>query len=204
LTPSLLAVLNQIFMKLKIMAILMLVAVSCQKEKVSEQQPVKSASQSAISAGAKELLNDPDFVSFYTISQPVFNALKKGRTDLTELHNDNVLYYKECSTLAPKLGFKDSASLVDYFKQANLLAANIAKKHRSLNYQSYAEAVAMLNKTTLMQDPCDAVIGQYIEDVAECAALGLIPVIGEVLAGTCMVGALITYNAGMEQCSGPQ
>jgi hypothetical protein len=191
-------------MKFKIMAILMLLAVSCQKEKVSEQQPVKSASQAAISAGAKELLNDPDFVIFYQISQPVFNALKKGRTDLTELYDDTVLHYKECRTLAPKLGFKDSASLVDYFKQANVLAANMAKKHPLLNYQSYIEAVTMLNKTNLQEDPCDAVIGQYIEDVAECAALALIPLVGEVLAGTCMIGALITYNAGMEECSGPQ
>jgi hypothetical protein len=39
-------------------------------------------------------------------------------------------------------------------------------------------------------------------NVAECAALGLIPLVGEALAGTCMVGALMTYNAAMQACAG--
>lgn len=180
----------------------MLVAISCQKEKMPGQEPIKSDSQDALSVTAKELINDPDFVSFYKISQPIFYALKKGRTDLKELYNDTMLYYKECRTLAPKLGFKDSASLVNYFKEANKLAVKIAKGHPTMNYESCQQAITTLNKTNLQADPCDAVIGEFVQNVAECASLGLIPVVGEVLAGTCMVGALITYNSGMQACSG--
>jgi hypothetical protein len=187
-------------MKQKIMAILMLVAVSCQKERIPKTQVVKEGAQNELSAGAKQLLNDSNFVKLYKISLPIFKTVT-GKSKLRELTNDTLLYYKECSTLAPKLGFKDSAALVNYYQQVYTFAPKVAKAHPYTTLQQYQEAVKQLDQTNLYADPCDAVIGQFASDVAACASLGVIPVIGEVLAGTCMVGALITYNAGMEQCS---
>lgn len=190
-------------MKLKIMAILMLVALSCQKEKVPEQSAVSSTVQQESATASTQLMNDPNFVKLYNISLPIFNALQHGRNDLTELTNDGEITYKECKTLAPKLGFKDSAALANYFRQVDMLAPKIAKAHPNLTLRQYQDAVTQMNKTSLVSNPCqDAVIGQFTMNVAQCAALGLIPVVGEVLAGTCMVGALITYNAGMQACAG--
>ena len=185
------------------MAILMLVALSCQKEKVPEQSAMSSTVQQESATASIQLMNDPNFVKLYNLSLPVFNALQQGRNDLTELTNDGEIKYKECKTLAPKLGFKDSAALANYFRQVNMLAPKIAKAHPNLTLRQYQDAVIQLNKTSLVSNPCqDAVIGQFTMNVAQCAALGLIPVVGEVLAGTCMVGALITYNAGMQSCAG--
>ncbi len=189
-------------MKRTIMAMLTLLALSCQKEKLPEQQVLNSSAQSDLSTGASALLNDSNFVKFYKISLPIFKALQHGRKDLIELYNDTLLYYKECRKLAPKLGFKDSATLVKYFKQVNVLAPKIAKAHATLTLRQYQEAVEQLNKNNLQSGPCDAVIGEFTMNVAECASLGLIPVAGEVLAGTCMIGALISYNSGMQSCSG--
>lgn len=179
----------------------MLIAVSCQKEKMPEQAALNST-QTENAKSAEHLANDPNFVKLYNISLPIFNALQHGRNDLTELTNDGKVTYKECRTLAHKLGFKDSATLVNYFNQVYQLAPKIAKEHPNLNSKQYLDAVTQLNQTNKMSNPCqDGVIGQFTMDVAECAALGLIPLVGEVLAGTCMVGALITYNSGMQSCA---
>jgi len=189
-------------MKVKFVAILTLVALSCQKEKVPEQQTLNSSSKAELSATA-QLLGDSNFVKLYNLSLPIFNAIKSGRSDLIELYNDTVVYRKECRTLAPKLGFKDSAALANYFHQVDVLAPKIAKAHPKMTLKQCQDAVAQLNTTNFASNPCqDGVIGQFTMDVAECAALGLIPFVGEVLAGTCMVGALITYNAGMQACAG--
>lgn len=189
-------------MKVKILAILTLVALSCQKEKVPEQQTLSNAAIES-STTASSLISDPNFVKLYQISLPIFQALKQGRNDLVELYNDNLVHKKECRTLAPKLGFKDSATLANYFHQVDVLAPKIAKAHPNLTLKQCQDAVTQLNTTNLVSNPCqDAVIGQFTMNVTQCAALGLIPVVGEVLAGTCMVGALITYNAGMQACEG--
>ena len=180
----------------------MLVALGCQKEKAHDPEPVTS-SATKLSTKSKELLNDSNFVKLYKISLPLFNALKGGRSDLIEL-KDGVVYYKESASLAPKLGFKDSASLVNYFLQVNMLAPKVAKAHPNMTLKQCQDAVIELNKTSLTDDPdpCqDAVTGQFAMNVTQCAALGLIPIVGEVLAGTCMVGALITYTAGLEACA---
>lgn len=64
-------------------------------------------------------------------------------------------------------------------------------------------AITQLNQNNLAANPCqDEAEGNFIMNVAECAALGLIPLVGEALAGTCMVGALMTYNAAMQACAG--
>lgn len=190
-------------MKVKIMAILMLVAVSCQKEKIPQQQAQSSKTVIESSATASQLLNDPNFVKLYNISIPIFNALRQGRTDLVELYNDMLVYSKECSTLALKLGFKDSAALAKYFQQVNALAPKIAKAHPKMTLKQCQDAVTKLNQTDLAANPCqDAAEGEFVMNVAECAALGLIPLVGEALAGTCMVGALMTYNASMQACAG--
>lgn len=189
-------------MKLKIMAILTLVALSCQKEKMPEQQ-AHDSSLVVESATASQLLNDPDFVKLYNISKPVFNALQHRRYDLTELTNDGKISYKECKTLARKLGFKDSAALVNYVQQLNVIAPKIQKAHPNAMLKQYQDAITRLNQNNLMATPCqDTAEGQFIINVAQCAALGLIPVVGEVLAGTCMVGALMTYNGSMATCAG--
>lgn len=189
-------------MKVKIVAMLTLLALSCQKEKIPQQAISNNASQTESVVATSQLTSDPNFVKLYQASLPIFNALKTGRTDLTELNNDNEVHYKECRTLAPKLGFKDSAALANYFHLVDVLAPKIAKAHPNLTLKQYQDAVAQLNATNLVSNPCqDAVIGQFTMNVTQCAALGLIPVVGEVLAGTCMVGALITYNSGMQACS---
>ena len=189
-------------MKQKIVAILALVALSCQKQKLPEQQSLNDGKKEAATT-ASQLLNDPNFVKLYQISLPIFNALKSGRNDLKELYNDTLVFNKECRTLAPKLGFKDSAALVKYFQQVDKLAPKIAKAHPDMTLEACQAAVAQLNEADFASNPCqDAVVGEFMMNVAECAALGLIPVIGEVLAGTCMVGALMTYNAGMQACAG--
>lgn len=181
----------------------MLIAVSCQKEKMPEQAALNSSSQTGNAKAAGQVASDPNFVKLYNISLPIFNALQHGRNDLTELTNDGKITYKECRTLARKLGFKDSAALVNYFNEVYRLAPKIVKAHPNLTSKECLDAVTQFNKTNLMSTPCqDGVIGQFTMDVAECAALGLIPVVGEVLAGTCMVGALITYNSGMQACAG--
>ena len=185
------------------MAILMLIAVSCQKEKMPQQAALDSSSQTENAKAAQQLANDPNFVKLYNISLPIFNALLHGRNDLAELTNDGKITYKECQTLARKLGFKDSAALVNYFNEVYKLAPKIAKVHPNVTTQQYLDAVTQLNKTTLMATPCqDAAEGTFVMNVAQCAALGLIPVVGEVLAGTCMVGALMTYNGSMAACAG--
>lgn len=190
-------------MKLKLVAILTLVALSCQKEKMPEQATLNSSVQTENAKASEQLTNDPNFVKLYNISLPIFNALQHGRNDLTELTNDGKITFKECKTLAPKLGFKDSAALVNYFNEVYKLAPKIAKAHPNMTSKQCLDAVTQLNQTNLMSNPCqDGVIGQFTMDVAECAALGLIPLVGEVLAGTCMVGALVTYNSGMQQCAG--
>ena len=190
-------------MKVKFVAILTLVALSCQKEKVPEQKTVNSTTTSELSLTTTQLLADPNFVKFYKISLPIFNALRQGRNDLFELYNDTLVYPKECKTLAHKLGFIDSAALAKYFQQLNMLAPKIAKAHPTMTLKQCQDAITQLNTSNLVApNPCqDAVVGQFIMNVAECGALGLIPVIGEALAGTCMVGALITYNAGMQSCA---
>ena len=189
-------------MKVKFVAILTLVALSCQKEKMPEQQTSKGSSTNESLKTASQLLNDPNFVKLYQISLPVFNALKKGRNDLFELYNDMLVYSNECRTLAPKIGFKDSAALAKYFQQVNVLAPKIAKAHPKMTLKQCQDAVTQLNQSDLAANPCqDEVEGAFIMNVAECAALALIPVVGEALAGTCMVGALMTYNAGMQACA---
>ena len=189
-------------MKVKIVAILTLIALSCQKEKGPGQAALNSTSQKESAVAASQLTSDPDFVKLYQVSLPIFNALKTGRTDLTELYNDNKVHYKECRTLAPKLGFKDSAALANYFHQVDMLAPKIAKAHPGMTLKQFQDAVAQMNATNIVSNPCqDAVIGQFTMNVTQCASLGLIPVVGEVLAGTCMVGALITYNSGMQACA---
>jgi hypothetical protein len=82
-------------------------------------------------------------------------------------------------------------------------APKIAKAHPTMTLKQCQDAITQLNTSNLVApNPCqDAVVEQFIMNVAECGALGLIPVIGEALAGTCMVGALITYNAGMQSCA---
>lgn len=117
-------------MKVKIMAILMLIAVSCQKEKMPEQQAQNANAVIESSATASQLLNDPNFVKLYNISVPIFNALREGRTDLVELYNDMQVYSNECRTLAPKLGFKDSAALAKYFQQVDVLAPKLQRRIR--------------------------------------------------------------------------
>ena len=193
---------TQKIMKQKIVAILALIALSCQKEKVSEQQTALTAKAESAATTA-QLLNDSNFVKLYQISLPVFNDLRFGRNDLIELSNDGLVYSIECPTLAPKLGFKDSAALVKYFRQVDKLAPKIAKAHPNMTLEQCQAAVAQLNANDFGSTSCqDAAEGQFMMNVAQCAALGLIPVVGEVLAGTCMVGALMTYNAAMQQCAG--
>ncbi len=180
----------------------MLIAVSCQKEKMPEQQAQNSAVTES-TAMAAQLASDPNFVKLYNISKPVFNSLQHGRNDLTELINDGKIKYKECKTLARKLGFTDSAALVNYIHEVNVLAHKIAKSHPNAQLRQYQEASSKMNETNLMATPCqDAAEGAFIMNVAQCSALALIPVAGEVLAGTCMVGALMSYNASMEACAG--
>lgn len=180
----------------------MLIAVSCQKEKMPEQQAQNNTGVES-SATPSQLSNDPNFVKLYNISQPVFNSLQHGRNDLTELTNDGKISYKECKTLARKLGFKDSAALVDYIQQINVLAPKLHKAHPNATLKQFQTAITQLNQNNLMATPCqDEAEGNFIMNVAECAALGLIPLVGEALAGTCMVGALMSYNAAMQACAG--
>ena len=69
---------NLNIMKVKVMAILMLIAVSCQKEKMPQQAASNSTLQTENAKAATQLANDPNFVRLYNISLPIFNALKHG------------------------------------------------------------------------------------------------------------------------------
>jgi hypothetical protein len=151
----------------------------------------------------------------------VFERLPKVsfNNQLPELYKDTVIYYKECRVLAPKLGFKDSASLADYFKPSNVLSKKIVSNHPNMTLQPCTEAVDQLNSTYLVVNtgkgvndirptstgPCDEVIGQFIINVSGMRSIrSYTSVVGEVLAGTCMVGALSVYNTGMKNCSHAQ
>lgn len=186
------------------MALFAVFALGCQKE-MKTTQPVQSSSLSEVTAKAKDLAADPNFIKLVKSSQPLFNSMPQKNSKLKELYGDSILKYKECSTLAPKLGYKDSSDLVKYFNSIYILAPKIAKAYPNLSVQDYIDAIRITNGTATGKyaPSCYEVAeGNFLQDVTACAAFGLIPIIGEVLAGTCMIGALMTYNGSMAACQG--
>lgn len=181
------------------MATLLLVACSCQKEftqQPPEQQVQAQSQESQLSSISVSLANDPDFIKLVSITQPVTQAFRKQQK-FPEF-KDNKLLFKECSTLYKKMGFKDSASCVQWFLTIYELATSLQKKYPNATTQDYTDA--LVDPKTACQD---SATGAFIVDVATCAAFAIIPVVGEVLAGTCMVGALVTYNGALAACEQP-
>jgi len=187
-------------MKKLIVATLLLVACSCQKES-SQHLPVQEvqaqSQESQQSSLSKTLANDPDFIKLVALTQHIIPSFGKKQT-FPEF-KDNKLLLKECNTLYAKMGFKDSAQCAQWFLDTYELAARLAKKYPGATEQDYTDALVVDPKTICQ----DSATGQFLVDVATCAAFGIIPVVGEVLAGTCMVGALVTYNASLASCEQP-
>lgn len=117
---------------------------------------------------------------------------------------DDSLLFKECRTLAPKLGFKDSASLVHYFYTVYDLISKIKATYPNLNADQIKNAVSIFNAqgpTNLYTSPCtDQAVGIFISTVYFCAALAATPIIGAGLAGGCMIGALVYYTGALASC----
>jgi len=186
-------------MKKFIVATLLLVACSCQKESsqhAPEQQVQAESQESQTSSLSATLTKDPDFIKLVNITQPVTQAFRKQQK-FPEF-KDNKVFFKECSTLYKKMGFKDSADCVQWFLTTYDLATKLQKKYPTATAQDYTDA--LVDPKTACQD---SATGAFIVDVATCAAFAIIPVVGEVLAGTCMVGALVTYNGALAACEQP-
>ncbi|CAN5774616.1 hypothetical protein BH10BAC2_BH10BAC2_39860 [soil metagenome] len=184
-------------MKKLIVATLLLVACSCQKETSQNAPEQKSQAQNQESQATSlsaSLSKDPDFIKLVDITQPVIQAFRKQQK-FPEFKDDKVLF-KECITLYRKMGFKDSSQCAQWFLSTYELATALQKKYPSATAKDYTNAFVSDPKKVCQ----DAATGTFLLDVTKCAAYGLVPIVGEVLAGTCMIGALVTFNSSLAAC----
>jgi len=188
--------------------ILILLTVSCQKQiskKDSAQQLSAQTESNNISVYSTSLAKDPDFIQLANISKPVKEAFStKG---IFPEFTDGKILFKECKTLYSKMGFPDSASCAQWFISIRSLSKKLMAKYPNATNTDYSNALTVMKyddgggdggTKTACQNQAT---GQFLMDVAKCSAYAAIPIVGEVLAGTCMIGALMDFNGALEQCS---
>jgi len=195
-------------MKKTFAAILALVAFSCQKENLREQKTISSSSSSNVFYYTA-LAKDTNFIALVRISGPI---ILKGNSYLIGLPqptfpevSDGHLMYKELKTVYSKMGFKDSASCATWFKEAYRRGKAVYNRFPNATLYDYQVAYTLLRSSTptssVIDPSCsDEATGAFIGNVAKCAALAAVPIVGEVAAGTCMIGALVSFNGALGKC----
>ena len=190
------------------MVALILIAVSCQKQFPKEDsiKAVKVETESTnMSASSGSLSKDADFIQLANISKPIVWAFSTKRP-FPEFADGKILF-KECKTLYSKMGFPDSASCAQWFISIRSLSKKLMAKYPNVTNTDYSNALTVMKYNDGDGDSgtktaCqNQATGQFLMDVAKCSAYAAIPIVGEVLAGTCMIGALMDFNGAMEQCS---
>ncbi|HRH50450.1 MAG TPA: hypothetical protein PLP23_16955 [Panacibacter sp.] len=195
-------------MKKIIIVALILTTISCQKqfsEKDRVQQLSAQTESNNISVYSTSLSKDADFIQLANISKPLVRSFSTKGT-FPEF-SDGKIFFKECNTLYSKMGFPDSASCAQWFISIRSLSKKLMAKYPNATNTDYSNALTVMkyddgNGDSGTKTACqNQATGQFLMDVAKCSAYAAIPIVGEVLAGTCMIGALMDFNGALEQCS---